>query len=390
MKSIKNEANNYFEYSKSLRRDFHKHPEVAFNEYRSSKIVEEELKKLGFRISTNIANTGIIGSLDGRNQKPNVMLRFDMDALPMEEENNVEYASVNKGVMHACGHDGHMAIGLTVARLLGDNLSKLNGSVKLCFQPAEEVLGGALGMIEGGELNDPEPDYALGLHIWNEKPKGWIALVPGPIMAGFDKFTIRIQGKGGHGAIPDQAKDPIVIAANIINMVQSVVSRNVSPVEAAVISITKINSGTAYNIIPEKLEMFGSIRTFKEDVREKILSRLGEIMFGVESAFECSAIMEIERMAPPVNNNDALVGRVKECVEKLYPHLNIDENYKTMVSEDMAFYTQEVPSCFILLGSANSEKGLIYGQHHPKFDFDEEVLTLGSAILAETALTLLK
>ena len=384
------DADGLLEYSQLLRRDFHKNPELGFKETRTAEIISKELNKHGYRVKEKVGKTGVEGYLEGNTNVPVTLLRFDMDALPITEEITTPYASKNTGVMHACGHDGHMAIGLCVAKLLSKNKEKLSGSLKFCFQPAEEILEGAKAMIADGVLNNPNTDHALGLHLWNEKPVGWISISPGPVMAGFDEFSIKIIGKGGHGAIPNQSIDPIIASSQIINSLQSIVSRNVPPIEAAVISLTQINAGTAFNIIPETVEMHGSIRTFDEDVRNVIITRFKQIVNQMAEAFECKAVVEIESLAPPVINHEIITNIVQKTVKRYLPELTIDTNYRTMVSEDMAFYTEKIPSCFIFVGSSNKEKGYIYGQHHPKYDFDENALVIGIKIIALTTIALME
>ena len=241
--------------SRDLRRDLHRHPELGFEEYRTAGIVSAELNRLGLEVTTGVGKTGVVGMLEGGGPGPTVLVRFDMDALPVSEETGAEYASQNPGKMHACGHDGHVAVGLTAARLLSAHRSELAGNVKFLFQPAEEGRGGAQAVLEAGVLSNPRPDLTLALHIWNEKPLGWVGVVPGPLMAGSEIFHVRITGKGGHGAMPDQTIDPMVAAAQVISALQTIVSRNISPLEAAVVSVTRIWGGETFNVIPPAVEL---------------------------------------------------------------------------------------------------------------------------------------
>ncbi|HMV98214.1 MAG TPA: amidohydrolase, partial [Anaerolineales bacterium] len=274
MTDFLNEARSLFSYTQTLRRDFHLHPELGFREIRTSGIVAKELEALGLEVTKGVGKTGVVGLLEGAKPGPTLLLRFDMDALPIHEETGAEYASQNAGVMHACGHDGHTAIGLTVAKLLNQHKDKLAGTVKFCFQPSEEgnngeEVGGAEMMMRDGVLDGPKVDMTLSLHLWNEKPLGWVNVAKGPVMAGAEEFKIKVIGKGGHGAIPDLAVDPVVCAAQIVSASQSIVSRNVGPLETAVISFTVINGGTAFNVIPQEVMMQGTIRTFDPQVRTK-------------------------------------------------------------------------------------------------------------------------
>src|SRR5689334_12615302 len=243
MTDLLSQAQELFPYTQSLRRDFHMHPELGFREVRTGGIVAKELESLGIEVTKGVGKTGVVGLIEGSKPGPTLMLRFDMDALPIVEETGAEYASQNNGVMHACGHDGHTAIGLTVAKILNAHRDELAGTIKFCFQPSEEgtngeEIGGAEMMMRDGLLDSPKVDMALALHLWNEKPFGWLGVTKGPIMAGADIFTIRVTGRGGHGAIPDAAVDPIVAAANIVNALQTIVARNVSPLDTAVVSVT--------------------------------------------------------------------------------------------------------------------------------------------------------
>jgi amidohydrolase len=267
MVNIVDEANELFDYTQDLRRDFHRHPELGFKEIRTANIVNKELSNMGLEVKTGVGQTGVVALIEGKNPGPVVLIRFDMDALPIKEETNADYASTNPGVMHACGHDGHVAIGLTVARLLNKHRSEFSGTVKLVFQPAEEGLGGAEWMIRDGVLQSPQPDFALALHVWNEKPVGWIGIVPGPVMAAADTFSIKILGKGGHGAVPNLCNDPILAAAQVVNLLQGIVSRNVSPLKSAVVTVASIHGGEAFNVIPPDVELKGTLRTFEPLMR---------------------------------------------------------------------------------------------------------------------------
>lgn len=257
------EAKELFPYTQSLRRDFHMHPELGFQEVRTGGIVAKELESLGIEVTKGIGKTGVVGLLEGEKPGPMLLLRFDMDALPILEDTGAEYGSQNPGVMHACGHDGHTAIGLTVAKILHAHRDQLNGTIKFCFQPSEEgtngeEVGGAEMMIRDGVLGGPKVDSALALHIWNEQPLGWLGIGGGPMMAGADIFNVKVTGKGGHGAIPHAAVDPIVASAQIITALQTIVSRNVSPLETAVVSVTNVHSGTAFNVIPQEATLEGT------------------------------------------------------------------------------------------------------------------------------------
>jgi len=378
-----------FEYTRGLRRDFHKHPELGFKELRPANILARELTTLGLEVKTGVGETGVVGLLEGNRPGPVVLLRFDMDALPITEQTGAEYASINGGVMHACGHDGHVAIGLTVARILNEHRSEFSGTVKLVFQPAEEGLGGALKMMADGVLDGPKPEVALAMHVWNEKPVGWIGIVPGPVMAAADTFHIKISGKGGHGAAPDFTNDPIVASAEVINALQSIVSRNISPLQSAVVTVGFIHAGEAFNVIPSDAEMKGTLRSFESAVRERMLSRFGQIVENVSRAMACEATFEIKPITPALVNNIEVTTRVQQVAGRLLPQAKLDFQTITMGSEDMAYIQQQVPGCYLFVGSANPAKGLDASHHHAKFDFDEAILPNAAGLMAASALEFL-
>jgi len=385
------EARELFPYTQSLRRDFHRHPELGFREFRTAEIITSELTKLGFEVRTGVAETGVIAILEGEKPGPVILIRADMDALPITEETNAEYASEIPGIMHACGHDGHSAILLTVAKLLHAHQDEIQGTIKLIFQPAEEGLGGAERMIIDGVLTEPKPDLTLALHLWNDQPIGWIGISQGSSMAGAEIFKIKIRGKGGHGAAPHLANDPILASAYIITALQSITSRNIPPLKSAVVSVCTINGGEAFNVIPQEVKLAGTIRTFDPEVREKVLERFDVIVYGVAETMGCQADIEINRLTPAVINHPKLAARVQKVAQNLYPNSIIDDsNYITMGSEDMAFLMEQIPGCFFFVGSANSEKNLDASHHHPRFDFDEEAMPSAVSIMAATVMDLLK
>ncbi len=389
------EARSLFTYTQSLRRDFHIHPELGYREIRTGGIVAKELETLGIEVTKGVGKAGVVGLLEGSKPGPTLLLRFDMDALPIMEDTGAEYASQTKGVMHACGHDGHTAIGLTVARLLHDHRSDLAGTIKFCFQPSEEGLndeecGGNLMMIRDGVLEGPRVDQTLTLHLWNEKPIGWVGAAGGPVMAGAELFTVKLTGKGGHGAIPHLTIDPIVAAAQVVTALQTITSRNVAPLQSAVVSVTIFQSGTAFNVIPPEALLTGTIRTFDLGVRQTVLDRFDQIVHGVAEALGCKVQIDVKRITPAVINNDALAAKVQGTARKLLPALDLDTaGYLTMGAEDMAFMQEKVPGCYFFIGSNNKEKHLDYGHHHPKFDFDEEALVRGAALMAAAAADIL-
>lgn len=389
MSDLRSEAKGLFPFTRQTRRMIHQNPEMGFKEFRTAGLAAKELGALGIEVHTGVAQTGVVAMLEGDHPGPTILARFDMDALPIQEETGAEYASQTPGVMHACGHDGHVAVGLTVAKMLAKRRSDLHGAVKFVFQPAEEGLGGAEAMIKAGVLENPRPDYTLSMHLWNERPVGWFAIAPGPLMAGADIFHITVQGKGGHGALPNQTIDPVVASAHIIHALQTIVSRNVSPLKSAVVTVARLSAGEAFNVIPQSAEMHGTLRTFEKDVRDLVLARMHEIVDGVARAMRCTVTLELIELTPPVVNDAVVSAAVLQAVRKTLPEAHVDTDCRTMVSEDMSFMMQEVPGCYFLVGSANVEKELAYAHHHPRFDFDEDAMPGAASLMAASIMELL-
>ncbi|MDY6872562.1 MAG: amidohydrolase [Chloroflexota bacterium] len=372
------------------RREFHRHPELGLEETRTAGIVAETLEDLGLDVTTGVGVTGVVGMLRGAKESPVLLMRFDMDALPIQEETGAAYASENPGKMHACGHDSHVAVGLSVAKLLSEKKESLPGSIKFVFQPGEEGAGGAEKMVDDGVLTDPALDYAMAMHVWNERPVGWYALTEGPVMAGAHIFSIKLTGKGGHGAQPQHTADPIIAAAQVVTALQTVVSRNVDPLDTAVLSVCRVESGTAFNIIPQQAVMEGTIRYFEPEVFERIEKRLREIVENISTAMGCQAEVSIEQVTFPVANNPALARLLADVVRSVDPDAEIDNEYRTMGAEDFSFMMQDIPGCFMLVGSADSEGGESYGHHHPKFNINEDCLPYAVAILTQAAVEVLE
>ena len=389
-------AEELFPYTQTLRRDFHRHPELGFSEVRTGGIVAKELEALGIEVTKGVGKTGVVGYLEGSRPGPTLLLRFDMDALPINEDTGAEYTSTNPGVMHACGHDGHTAIGLTVAKMLHAHRDEIAGSIKFCFQPSEEgtngeEVGGALMMMRDGVLESPKVDKTLSLHIWNDKPLGWIGIAKGPVMAGAEMFAITLSGKGGHGAAPHTTIDPVVAAAHIVTALQTIAGRNVAPLKATVVSVTSIHAGTAFNVIPQTAQISGTIRNFDPDVRKLVLERFEQIVRGIAASMQCEVEITLKQVTPTVINEDEITGRVLAAAQALLPQTEIDTSaYLTMGAEDMGYMQEKTGGCYFFVGSANAEKNLNYNHHHPKFDFDERALITASALMASAAADLLK
>jgi amidohydrolase len=388
LQEIKQEADALHPQLIQWRRDFHQHPELGFEERRSAGIIAEHLHNLGLEVSTGIGKTGVVAMVEGdtiSDDAPTVMLRFDMDALPIEEETNLPFRSQNPGVMHACGHDGHMAIGMGVAQLLSQHRKALQGRVKLVFQPAEEGLGGALAMINDGVLNDPVPSASYGLHLWSRLPLNHVVVQPGPLWANADMFRLTVQGKGGHGAVPHETVDATLVASHIVVAWQSIVSRNVNPQETAVVSVGKLHSGNASNIISERAELAGTIRSFTQEMRSHLLRRLEEMASAIAQSFGATAHFEYLGGCPVTQNSEAGAALMKGVADQIVGPEQVIQIQPMMVGEDMSEFLNRAPGCFILVGASDPTEGWHSPHHSPTFDFDERMLPTGVAVLAGAA-----
>jgi amidohydrolase len=361
------------------RRDFHMHPELGLEEHRSAGIIAEILRGLGYSVQEGVAETGVVGLLEN-GPGPVVMSRVDMDALPIQEENDVPYASQNPGRMHACGHDAHMAIGLGVATLMMRHRDAWSGTLKLIFQPGEEGLHGADIMVEEGVLENPRPDVALAIHVWNKNPVGSFGATSGPVMAGAESWYATITGKGGHGAMPEQTVDPIVIAALAVNALQTIVSRNVSPLDTAVVTVGALLSGDAFNVIPDSAELRGTIRTYNLETRDMILRRVREIIEGTAQMMGAEATIGLYPLTPPLINDAKVSALVRDVVVDLFGADALKDDVRTMGSEDAAFFLQEIPGCFIFVGSGFTDREAP-AHHNAHFDIDERALVNGVAVV---------
>ncbi len=364
------------------RRDFHQHPELAFEEVRTAGIVANELTNLGLEVQTGVGKTGVVAILEGAHDGPTVLVRADMDALPIIEENQTDFTSQTSGKMHACGHDGHTAIGLGVAKLLSARRDEIAGRVKFVFQPAEEVVGGAKAMVKDGVLTDPRPDYTVGLHLWNSKPVGWVGLADGPVMAGGAIFKIRVSGKGSHAASPHTGIDPVICAAQIVTAFQTIVSRNVDPLDSIVVSVTTINAGEAFNIIPQFAEMTGTVRFYKTDVREMVFERMREIAQNIAAAMRCTAEVNIEVGVEPVANHPEVSARLRDAFAPIIGAEAIDLGERTMGAEDVGLFMTDIPGAYFFVGAQDMTQEAYYGHHHPRFSIDENALPLAAALLS--------
>lgn len=381
---FKEEASARYERMVALRRDFHRHPELGFEETRTAGIVAKKLQALGMEVQTGVGQTGVVGLLEGAQDGPTVLLRFDMDALPIQEEGDCDYRSQNPGVMHACGHDGHTAIGLTLAEILANYQGEMAGRLKFMFQPAEEGLGGAIAMIADRVLEDPKPDVALAMHLWTPEPYGRVRVVNGPCMASSSVFTLTVTGQGGHGAAPHLANDPILAAAQIVTALQSIVSRNTNPQDSVVVSIGQFTAGTTFNVIPERAILKGTVRSYDNGLHRATYRRILEMATSMAQAFNCKATMETVAIVQAVVNAAEPTAVVRRAAGKIMGPEAIVE-HRTMASEDMGFILDEIPGCYFFIGASNDALGYIYPHHHPRFDFDERAMIDGVAIMAEAA-----
>ena len=386
---IKSLAADYAQEVVSIRRHLHRHPELSFKEFETAAFIAGKLREYAITYKDKIAQTGIVAEIQGNDPgSKTVALRADMDALPVNEQNDVEYQSVNKGVMHACGHDVHMACLLGAARILSEIKSEFNGTVRLIFQPSEEMYpGGAKVMIEEGVLENPKPVAIFGQHVFPELETGMIGMKPGKYMASTDEVFITVKGKGGHAAIPDKIVDPVLIASHIVIALQQIVSRKSKPIMPTVVSFGKISSKGKTNIIPDEVKLEGIIRTFDEDWREEIKTQLRKISSGIAESMGGSCDVFIDPGYPAVVNDDVLTAQAREyAIEFLGEDLVVDLEMR-MTAEDFSYYARKIPGCFFRLGTRNEEQGITSNLHSATFDVDETSLETGMGIMAWFAIS---
>jgi len=369
------------------RREIHQNPELAYKEKATSKLVADRLKTLGLGVKTGIGGTGVMAVLQGPRSGRVVALRADMDALPIEELADIDFKSQVKGVMHACGHDTHVAMLLGAAGLLVNRKDELAGTVKFLFQPAEENggRGGAKPMIQAGVMDNPKVDYVFGLHIDNDLNSGTLGFRGGPIMASPDTFEIKVIGRGGHGAYPHETVDPVYVAAQVIIALQGVSGRMIDPIQPFVITIGSIHSGTKENIIPDQAILQGTLRTLDEKTRKLAKAKIAEVARGVSKAFGAKAEVDFEKDAYPVTVNDVHVTEQAMKIIKKIPRTKVRVREPIMGGEDFSRFLLEAPGTFYFLGTHNLAKGCVHPNHSPRFKVDEDVLKLGTASLAMLA-----
>jgi amidohydrolase len=384
------------------RRNFHRHPELAYNEQLTARTVSERLALYGYDVKSGVGRMGVVGLLDFKPGNPDagleadstqaagrtLLYRADMDALPVQEENDVDYRSRNEGVMHACGHDAHIAIALAVAKQMAERQmatghDKIRGHLKFAFQPAEEGGNGSVAMMDEGVLEDPKVTAAVGLHVWNNLPLGTVGIYTGAMMAAVDEFEVVVQGRGGHGAMPQQTVDAIVVAAQVVTALQTIVSRNVSPLDSAVVTVGKFFAGTAFNIIADMAVLRGTVRTFNKETHEQIPHMFERVVRGVCEAMGATYRLDYKRQTPPLVNDEEMCELVAGAAAEVVGRDNLvrDENVRTMGGEDMSYFLERVPGCYFFLGTRNESRGLVHPHHSPRFDIDESALAIGVDIM---------
>ncbi len=369
-----------------LRRDFHRHPELGFQEHRTSKIVTDYLGDLGMDVKA-MAQTGVVGLLRGSAEGPTLLMRADMDAIPVQEENSVSYRSIHTGRMHGCGHDGHTAMLLVAARILADCRDRFPGNIKFAFQPNEEDAG-AHRMVDEGLLLDPGVDAALGLHLWSSLETGKVTVRPGPVMAASHYFRLTVKGEGGHAGFAHHSVDPIAASADIVASIQSIQTRESDPTHPVVIMFCRVEGGSSPTIIPENVEMEGSIR-FLDSNGEAIRESFERVVRGVCEAHRADYDLEFRVGNHVLANDPSMAAFVRDVAEKVVGGANVTEGNRTMAGEDFSEFAMRVPSAFYFIGSGNREKGTDYPHHHPRFDIDEDSLSIGVKMHVRTALEFL-
>lgn len=389
VEKVKTLSEKYYEMTKDIRHLIHMYPEDGYKEHKTSKIIIDELEKMNIKVTKNVAKTGVVGLIEGKYPGKTVLLRADMDALKLDEKAEVEYKSKIPGMMHACGHDGHVAGLLGAAMILNDLKDELHGNVKLVFQPAEERDGGARPMIEEGVLENPNVDAVFGAHLWGALKEGQVHVKHGAMMAAPDIFVFKIIGVGGHGSTPHQGIDPIVITCQVINTIQTIVSRKTNPLNPIVISCGRIQGGDCHNVIPNEVEVEGTIRTFTQEDRELVPKLMEDIIRGITSCQGASYEFYYEAKYPALINDSKMTDLVKESVGKIIGSENVFElREATMGAEDFAFFTQKVPGSFFFVGIAKDDQKPVL-HHNPYFKWEDKNIKILSQSLSQVSIDFL-
>lgn len=390
MNDVKDLCEKYLQHMINLRETIHMYPEDGFKEFKTSEIIIEELEKLGIKVQKNVAKTGVVGLIEGKYPGKTVLLRADMDALKIQEQTDVEYKSKIDGMMHACGHDGHVAGLLGAAMIINELKDNLHGNVKLLFQPAEERDGGALPMIEEGVLQNPKVDAAFGAHLWGYLKEGEVHLKEGAMMAAPDIFNIKVIGKGGHGAVPQESIDPIVITCQIVNALQTIVSRRINPLDPVVVTCGKIQGGESFNVIPNEVEVEGTIRTFNEETRNLVPRIIEDLVKGITTSQGATYEFKYEPHYPALLNDKDMTNFAKKSLEKVVGKENVfDLKEPNMGGEDFAYFAQKVPSAFMFVGIADNENEPVI-HHNPYFKWNSKNVGILAQSLSQIALDYLK
>ena len=385
--NVKDITKKYKDYIIEKRRYFHMNPEPTLHEYNTSKVIQEELKKLSIPFEI-VAKTGIIATIKGKNPGKTVLLRADMDALEVYEKNDVSYKSQKDGLMHACGHDGHIAMLLGAAHVLNDVKNDFSGEVKLLFQPAEETAQGAKAVIEESKITN-SIDAAFAIHLWQGVPVGKISLESGARMAAADLFSIKVKGKSGHGSMPHETIDAVVVASAIVMNLQHLVSRNTNPLDTLVVTVGKLVAGTRHNIIAGEALLEGTIRSFSDEVWKKVPEQLERVVKNTAAAYDASVEINLTRATPPLVNNQDISNILKNSAVKLYGEEVVTKYEKTPGGEDFAYFTQVVPGALAFVGIRNDAKGINSPHHSETFNMDEEALEMGANLYAQFAIDFL-
>jgi amidohydrolase len=389
-KTIREKAEAISDQLVEIRRDLHEHPEIGLQETRTSAIVAEKMNQLGLDVKTGIGGTGVAGLLTGGSPGRTIAIRADMDALPIKEDTGLAFASKNNGVMHACGHDGHVAMALGAARILSEMRDELEGNIKFIMQPAEENSGGASSLVEEGILEDPKVDAIIALHIGTIESPGKLTIIEGPFGASSAVFMISINGKGGHSSEPHECIDPIHVATHAIMAIQTMIPRTLDARDPVVVSICSIQSGTAFNVIPDSVHLGGTVRTLSDRHHDEMPERLEEVVRGITATFGASYDFTYIQVTPVPANEPEMTRLMRGVAEELWGAENVvlDTDGPYMASEDYSHYLQKILGVMGFLGARN-EDGTPYPPHHPKFDFDERCLPRGAELLAATAIKFL-
>lgn len=389
MKELLTEVDRYYEEMVSLRRYLHERPELSYEEVHTPAFIATYLQELGVEVRTGVGGRGVVGTICGGLPGKTVALRADFDALALQDEKDVPYRSKVEGAMHACGHDGHTATLLVVAKILSEQRETLRGNVVLIHQFGEELApGGAKPMIEDGCLDGV--DVVFGAHIWASMPTGLIGVRPGPVMAAADKFTIKVHGRGGHGASPHETVDSIMLGTSYIQQVQQVVSRRINPLQPAVVTVAAFHAGGAFNVIADSAEILGTVRTFDKGTQEQIIVEMERLLSGLCDAYGATYEFNYEKGYPAVVNHTTETTHLEEQAVEIVGRKNVVHQEPIMGGEDFAYYTEKVPGSFFFVGAGNPDKGASYPHHHPKFDFDEEAMRVAAKVFLSTTVSYLE